>query len=308
MAKVVVIIVTYNPKKWIEKCFSVLKTSTIPVSIIAIDNGSNDGSQKIIKENYPEVDFLQFEENLGFGRANNIGIKKAYDEGADYVYLLNQDAWIEPNTIKNLIDVANRNPSYGIVSSLHLNGNGTGLDLKFSNYLGTTDCPNFVSDLSLKKQLAEIYPCSFINAAAWLLPRKTIETCGGFDPLFFHYGEDDNYCQRVLFHGLKIGVVPSERIYHDRPQTLNQENPFENTNKYQKYINIMIANVNNENFERAYSKQLSKLKRELYASLFTLNILNFKRWYSLYKHLKNSKSRLFLSYESNKSKKLLYLE
>ena len=105
-----------------------------------------------------------------------------------------------------------------------------------------------------------------------------------------------------------MGVIPSGNFYHDRPQTLNQENPFENTNKYQKYINIMIANVNNENFERAYSKQLSKLKRELYASLFTLNILNFKRWYSLYKHLKNSKSRLFLSYESNKSKKLLYLE
>ena len=55
----------------------------------------------------------------------------------------------------------------------------------------------------------------FINAAAWLIHKKVFETVGGFDPIFHHYGEDNNYCQRVNFHNYKIGVVPEAHIFHD---------------------------------------------------------------------------------------------
>ena len=61
----------------------------------------------------------------------------------------------------------------------------------------------------------DIYETNFVNAAAWLLPRKTLERVGGFDPIFKHYEEDDNYSNRVRYHGLKIGVCPSAKIIHD---------------------------------------------------------------------------------------------
>jgi GT2 family glycosyltransferase len=208
-----VVIVTYNPQKWISECFKSLQNSTIPLKTIVIDNCSTDGSQVVIKKCFPEVDFIESEKNLGFGKANNIGIAKAYSAGADYVFLLNQDAWIEEKTVEKLIEIAKLNPQYGIISPIHLNGSGSKLDKNFYNYIQQNEDLFFDA---LHQQLKSIYEVPFVNAAAWLLPRKTIKMIGGFDPIFHHYAEDDNYCQRVLFHGLKIGVVPEAYICHDR--------------------------------------------------------------------------------------------
>lgn len=92
MNKVYVIIATYNGKKWINSCFSSIYNSTVPLNTIVVDNGSTDGTQNIIREQFPKVNIIQSKTNIGFGQANNLGIKKAYDSGADYIFLLNQDA------------------------------------------------------------------------------------------------------------------------------------------------------------------------------------------------------------------------
>lgn len=213
-----VIIITFNPKAWLVKCLDSIRTSEVKVDVIIIDNGSTDGSQEIIKNNYPEIDFIQSNDNLGFGKANNIGIKKAYDKGADYFFLMNQDVYIKPSTIINLINKAEQNTEYGILSPIHLNGSGLALDYNFSNYISPIYCTDFYSDVFTKNIKDSIYELKFVNAAAWLLSKKCIETVGGFSPSFYHYGEDDNFCQRVCFHKLKIGIVPDSIIYHDREQ------------------------------------------------------------------------------------------
>jgi GT2 family glycosyltransferase len=84
MPKIYFIIVTYNAMKWAEKCFTSLRQSSVPVHCIVVDNGSTDGTQKYITSNFPEVELIQSEKNLGFGKANNIGIEKAYQKGADF--------------------------------------------------------------------------------------------------------------------------------------------------------------------------------------------------------------------------------
>lgn len=216
MKLVFAIIVTYNGSKWVEKCFGSLINSSIPVNIIAIDNASTDGTPEYIRKHFPEVNLIENKENLGFGQANNIGIRKAYDAGADYVFLLNQDAWVEKDTIEKLVEVAEKNPEFGIVSPVHLNGKGDALDFRFSKYIGPDFCPGFYSDLFLGKIKDQLYGTSFVNAAAWLISKKCIQIVGGFNPLFFVYGEDDNYLQRVKYHGFNIGVYPFARIFHDR--------------------------------------------------------------------------------------------
>lgn len=218
--KVFVIIVTFNCSKWIDKCFESLASCTVPVEIIAVDNGSTDNSLQMIRTDYPFVEVVEVGQNIGFGKANNIGIKKAYDAGADYIFLLNQDAWVERDTIEKLIDVAERNPQYGIISPVHLNGEGNALDYGFLNCLCRRPNRAFFSDLYLKSNddLAEIYPLDFVNAAFWLLPRKTIELVGGFNPFFFQYGEDRDYVNRCRYFNLAVGFVPTTRAYHDRIQ------------------------------------------------------------------------------------------
>lgn len=98
--RIAVVILTYNPKKWLHKCLISLEQSTIDLNVIVVDNKSTDGTNHIIKNDFPDVTLVEAKENQGFGKGNNVGIKIAINIGADYVFLLNQDAWIEPDTIK----------------------------------------------------------------------------------------------------------------------------------------------------------------------------------------------------------------
>lgn len=213
--KIFVIVVTYNGETWIDKCFGSLRNSTIPVHSICIDNNSADASVQNVLSNFPEVELISLHENLGFGKANNIGIKKAIVAGADYVFLLNQDAWVNPDTIKTLVDNHLRNIDYGVLSPIHLNGKGDALDENFANNMRPEITPGFLSDTYLGCQKL-IYRTSYVNAAAWLVSKACLERVGGFDPIFSHYGEDDDYLNRVSFHGFSVGIVPQVVVFHDR--------------------------------------------------------------------------------------------
>lgn len=213
--KVFVIIVTYNASKWIDKCFGRLRNSSLPLEIIAVDNNSTDNTLEILSSEYPEVELYKSKTNLGFGKANNIGIKKAFERGADYFFLLNQDAWLDPAYIEGLINLHKNNTNFGIVSPIHLNGSGTALDFRFSLTCNEIDCPGFVSDLVLQKT-KDMYAISFCNAALWLISRECIVKAGIFDPLFPHYGEDTDYVNRIRYHGFKIGISPLYHGFHGR--------------------------------------------------------------------------------------------
>ncbi len=208
-----IIVVTYKGQLWYDKCFGSLRASTIPVQTIVVDNTPGLDDAEYIKAHYPEVHLIKAEENLGFGRGNNLGLRYALDHGCDYVFLLNQDAWLDtPDAIEQLVEIYERYPEYGILSPMHLNVKKDGLVME--NFCRRPYNQSLIEDLYLH-QLKDVYPTDYIHAAAWMLSRKTIETVGGFDPIFKHYEEDDNYLNRVLYHGLKVGVCPSSRIVHD---------------------------------------------------------------------------------------------
>ena len=181
-----VVIVTYNAQRndWLKNCLDSLLNSSIKLSTIVIDNNSSDDTVSAIKNAYPTVKLFAFNQNQGFGKGNNIGIKKSYEDNADYVFLLNQDACIEPETLEKLIKVAGKNVNYGILSPMHLNGKGTALDLKFSSYLSPNNCANLISDFILSKERKEVYSTQYVNAAAWLLTRKCIELWEDLTPCF----------------------------------------------------------------------------------------------------------------------------
>lgn len=260
--KVFVVIVSYNGAKWTQKCFDSIRNNSVPLTTIVIDNGSTDGTQSLIQTKYPEVDLIRSPANLGFGAANNLGIKKAYDQGADYVFLLNQDAWIQQNTIKELIEVAENNPEYYVISPLHLNGKGDALDYNFSVCLAPPRCNNIYSDLVVKTKTRAVYELPFVNAAAWLITRKCMQMIGGFNPSFFHYGEDDNYCSRIIYHGGKIGVVPGVSIYHDREERKNNEYFDNNKKVIQRKFIMDMSDPNHESTPfRLYMNLYKRLLR-----------------------------------------------
>lgn len=221
MKNVYAIIVIYNgmKKNWIQKCFDSIFNSSIKINIIAIDNVSIDESVQFIKKNYPSVELIENQSNDGFGKANNIGIKRAFEKGADYFFLLNQDAWIQERTVEMLLKNSIDHPDYGILSPIHMNGEGNLIDQGFYNCINPYKSRYLYSLLSTHKVSEElICDFDFVPAACWLLSKKTIEKIGGFNPTFYHYGEDDNYVHRVHYFSLKVGVVPSVKVYHDREE------------------------------------------------------------------------------------------
>lgn|SRR5690606_12643065 len=203
MKKVCCIIVTYNGEKWIEKCLKSIQQSSYPIQVIVVDNYSNDNTLKIAS-NFDNI-VIQSNTNLGFGKANNIGIQKGLELDFEYFFLLNQDTFIYEDTIENLVTELDKNPHYGILSPLHYSPNEKTLDANFQTYLNRS----FATENHLKK-------VSFVNAAAWLLSRQCIEKTGLFEELFSHYGEDRNYCDRVLYHRFSIGITEKSKIVHDR--------------------------------------------------------------------------------------------
>lgn len=233
--KLFVIIVTHNAMPWIDQCLQ----STGAYPVVVVDNASTDDTVGYIKKNYPEVTLLPKQKNLGFGQGNNVGISYALKQGAEHVFLLNQDAYLVNDCLENLIAVQKSNPEYGILSPIHLNGKGDLLDKNFSQYVRYDATPHFYSDFVLNKPKQEVYEVPFVNAAGWLISKKCLEKVGGFDPLFFHYGEDDNYCQRVHYHGLKVGVIPNAFLRHDR--------------EHREFIKIKkYSNAYFQRLERAY--------------------------------------------------------
>ena len=207
------IIVTYKGQQWYDRCFTSLRNSSIPVQTIVVDNASDDGTVEYIHENFPEIHLIESKENLGFGRANNLAMRYALDNGCDYVFLLNQDAWLDDSdTLKNLVEIYERHPEYGILSPMHLNINKNGLIMEC--FCRRPDNQKLIEDLYLN-QVTDIYTTKYIHAAAWMLSRNTLEKVGGFNPIFYHYEEDGEYLNRVDYYNLKIGVCPSARIVHD---------------------------------------------------------------------------------------------
>lgn len=216
--KIYVIIVTYNGMKWIDRCIGDLRKSTIPVRTIVVDNGSIDGTVDFITQNYPEVEIYVMEKNLGFGQANNYGIKIALKRDCDYVYLLNQDAYVFPDMFEQLLKAhkdANEG-KIGILSPMHLYRDCSHFDNHFKGYI-SSGCPEIVQDMILNEPKSYYY-VEGVPAAGWLMPSSTLETIGGFDPIFFHYDEDNNYIQRLNYHGLRTVIVPSAKMIHDREE------------------------------------------------------------------------------------------
>lgn len=204
--KIFVIIVTYNGSKWIEKCINSLLRSIYPINILVVDNCSTDDSVELLKQ-FSEIHLIQSKENLGFGRANNIGIDYALNNKADYVFLLNQDTWVFDDTISNLVVMAQNNPSFGIVSPMHFSGDEKTLDKGFVTYYNRNIEENAGKNIAI---------VPFVNAAAWLVSSACLQKVGGFESLFGHYGEDRNYCDRVLYHQFQIVIAKNAKICHDR--------------------------------------------------------------------------------------------
>jgi len=275
--KVTTVIVTYNAENLIDDCLLSVLNSSYKSEVIVLDNCSTDRTINIIKTKYPSVHLVENKSNLGFGKANNIGIKLASESKSDFVLLLNQDAFLEKDTLEKLVQAGSTHEEYGIISPVHLNGDKTALDSLFSkHYIIEDACPGFVSDSYLNK-LRLLYDSKFVNAAAWLISKKCIDAVGGFNPYFFMYGEDVEYCNRLKYHRFKIGIRSDATVAHLRIHSNNKltksKNKYLLQRKYFLGYRIALTNINMKFIKTLFFFMIDVFKRVL-KSCMTLNFVN----------------------------------
>lgn len=216
--KVFVVIVTFNGAPWIRGALQSLRDSSHPCTSVVVDNASADDTASIVRQEFPEAVHIQSDANLGFGLGNNLGIKYALKHGAEAIFLLNQDAYVTPQAVGLLVDFLQAQPDFDIVSPLHCSPDLGRVDPQTQSGYLQRHAAAYLSDACLGREQSH-YRIHGINAAAWMLRSDVFRKAGGFDPLFFMYGEDDDLIDRFTHHGLRTALLPAARIVHLRARS-----------------------------------------------------------------------------------------
>ncbi len=229
-AELSIIIVNYNVKEFLQNLiYSIQKAAcNIITEIIIVDNHSEDGSVDFIREKFLPLGGIKLivnKQNLGFSKANNIGLSEAKGE---YLLLLNPDAVVSEDTFQKMIDFFKSNPGVGLAGCKILNPNGTFEPACRRSFPGpwTAFCKvTGLSSLFPKSRLFARYNLTYLNenetyevdavsGSFMMLTREAYEKVGGLDEEFFMYGEDLDLCYRIQNAGLKVFYVHSTQIIH----------------------------------------------------------------------------------------------
>jgi GT2 family glycosyltransferase len=226
-----IIIINYNTKQVTLDCLKTIFASktTYTFEVILVDNASKDDSVAAIKKEYPQVKVIASPQNLGFGLANNLGVANAQ---ATYVWILNSDTLIAPQTIQQFLDLAYKNTSY--VAACYLkNADGT-LQPQGGALPTLANLTTWMTNLDSIPWINQTIPpyqnknrASFrqtkkgtkatpvwYGGTALLVRRDVYLSTQGFDPHIFMYAEDIDLCQRLYQAGIPIHYFPQVKVIH----------------------------------------------------------------------------------------------
>jgi hypothetical protein len=218
MKKVCVVILNWNGRELTLRCLENLRKSDYPHTMpVIVDNGSSDGSVETIAKAFPRVKIVQNPTNLGWAAGSNQGIAWGLDHGADYLLLLNNDAWGEPSTISNLVSAAcGFHNEAAVIPKIYLGSDATRFWFargRVNLWTGVFSNPAYnVVDDGRFDSSPEV---EYASGCCILIPRGIIEQVGGFDASFFSYVEDVEWSIRCRRAGFRIVLCPSAKLWHD---------------------------------------------------------------------------------------------
>ena len=215
---VYVVVLNWNRKDDTIECIDSLIGMSYPnFRTVVVDNGSSDGSVEALKARFPTLEILANSENLGYAAGNNVGIRFALQQGAGYVLILNNDTVVDQHLLTRLVEVGEANPQVGILApKVYLYGDKHRIASAGSRKRWFP--PGRISIIGLGKEDSIVYDrereIEYATGCAVLVKRKVFEEVGLFDPTYFAYWEDYDFCRRVGERGYKIFYVPNAKMWH----------------------------------------------------------------------------------------------
>ncbi|MCX6740924.1 MAG: glycosyltransferase family 2 protein [Candidatus Parcubacteria bacterium] len=217
--KIFVVIPYYNGREYLPDCFASLARQTLsPEKIIVIDNNSTDHSQddlRQVEQKYSLVRVIYNKDNLGFVGACNQGIELAMKDGADYIFLLNQDTICDPRCLEQLLLAKESQPKIFAIQALLLCWprqdliQTSGDHIHFLGFGYSGDYKLKILNYKLK-----IQQVTYASGAAMFLSAEAIKEVGLFDQDLFLYHEDLDLCWRARLSGYQIILAPQAIVYH----------------------------------------------------------------------------------------------
>jgi N-acetylglucosaminyl-diphospho-decaprenol L-rhamnosyltransferase len=219
-----IILVNYNGSKFLHECLNSIKeyVNSGIYEVIIVDNFSTDDSVQIIKENFPSFKLICSEDNLGFGKANNLAVRHSQGE---HLLFLNTDTILIEDTPKILSDYLTYNQNVAVV--------GSRLTFRDGSYqLSCGKLPNLAVEFLYKlraeldrkwhdtfsnfynKLYSQELEVGWVTGACMMIRRDVFEKLEGFDESFFMYFEDVDICKRVRDLGLKVVYYPKTSLIH----------------------------------------------------------------------------------------------
>lgn len=216
--KIFIILVNYNSfdhtLEGLESIYA--NEKKIAFEIIVVDNASKEFPTAKLKKQFPNIQIIQSKENLGFAGGNNLAIRSALEQEADFILLINNDTTVSENFLSRLLETASKHPEAGIIAPL-ITYYSTPEKIWFGGAI-YNDYIGFVKYQHLNKNKAvlpqEPFETSFITGCCMLIPRHTIKKVGLLHEPYFLYSEDLDYCYRVKKAGFKLLVDPQAEIQH----------------------------------------------------------------------------------------------
>jgi GT2 family glycosyltransferase len=215
--KVFIITLNWNGKDDTLECLASLKKVDYPnYVIVVVDNGSIDGSASAIRAQFPEVTIIENRKNLGYAKGFNTGLQYAYEQGADYFLILNNDTVVDPPALSELVKAAQGREKLGFVTGkvywyakpelLQSVGRFSDPDKLIGGLVGSEEVDH--------GQYNKEQEYDFVDDVFLLVRREVYKTVGGYDSHFFLYYEETDWCARVRKAGYSILFTPKARIWH----------------------------------------------------------------------------------------------
>jgi len=203
-----VVIVTWNGRDRLGSCLEQLAGQTAPHRVIVVDNASTDGTAEMVREGHPDVDLLEMDENVGFGRGVNAGVKAGDGEA---IVLVNDDVEVDSGFLEAILEPLERDPAVGMVAGLTtipdsdlVDAFGIELDVTLAAYN------------RLRRLPAEGAPGVLLGPSGGLAAyrRRAFGEADGFDDRLFAYGEDVDLALRLRLAGWEAAAAPSAHGVH----------------------------------------------------------------------------------------------
>jgi GT2 family glycosyltransferase len=225
-----VIIIILNWNGWqdtIECVESCRKLSYENFRILIVDNGSTDGSEAILRGRFPDIGFIQTDSNLGFAGGNNVGIRYALEQGADYVWLLNNDTIVDPEALTELVRSAGIDAAAGIVGSKIYYYNepnkiwfagGMWRQIKsYARHRGVNE-----EDTGQYDDICEV---DYISGCSLMIRSQVVREIGVMPEDYFLYWEEVDWNARAVARGWKILYVPKSVVWHKVSSSIGEDSP-----------------------------------------------------------------------------------